>query len=158
SDVGHNAPQARHRRTLFVSALQRTQISLTKTPPGYPSEHVLLPRKFAGGLIPAQRVQASRPQAPTTMADLFSPPPAPSDATYRPFSYIARASQARGSSELLPRSAAPSSRDSSDVPNHSKSDIGSAVIQSFWVICRPTIAMGNFVPTVSRNGRLVIVR
>ena len=26
------------------------------------------------------------------------------------------------------------------------------------VICWPTIAMGNFVPTVSRNGRLVIVR
>jgi hypothetical protein len=26
------------------------------------------------------------------------------------------------------------------------------------MICRPTIAMGNFVPTVSRNGRLFIVR
>ena len=32
-EVGHNAPQARHRRTLFTSALQRVQISLAKTIP-----------------------------------------------------------------------------------------------------------------------------
>jgi hypothetical protein len=32
-EVGHNAPQARYRRTLFTSALQRVQISLAKTIP-----------------------------------------------------------------------------------------------------------------------------
>ena len=32
-EVGHNAPQRGHRRTLFTSVLQRVQISLAKTIP-----------------------------------------------------------------------------------------------------------------------------
>src|SRR5262249_3004303 len=33
SEVGHNVPQERHRRTLFTSFLQRVQISLAKPTP-----------------------------------------------------------------------------------------------------------------------------
>jgi hypothetical protein len=33
TEVGHNVPQARHRRTLFTSVLQRVQVSLAKTIP-----------------------------------------------------------------------------------------------------------------------------
>src|SRR5262249_19455762 len=61
SEVGHNAPQARHHRTLFTSALQRVQISLAKTiPPATPPSTFYYWKKFAGRLIPAPRRHALR--------------------------------------------------------------------------------------------------